>query len=76
MFEPVLFSRDKKKSFCHIVIVLPLLGAGHPLWMDCGGWLCVIFHPVKEFVCQEKCQEKLRTGDEKTLLVMDSAAFV
>jgi hypothetical protein len=22
-------------------LVLPLLCAGHPLWMDCGGWLFV-----------------------------------
>jgi hypothetical protein len=25
-------------------LVLALLGAGHPLWIDCGGWLCVFFH--------------------------------
>jgi len=27
-------------------LVLPLLGAGHPLWMDCGRWPRVFFpHP-------------------------------
>jgi hypothetical protein len=44
MFESMLFARDKKASFCYVVILLPLLGAGHPLWMVCGGWLCVFFH--------------------------------
>jgi hypothetical protein len=47
MFESVLFSRETKNvSFVMLSLVLPFLGAGQPLWMDCGGWLCVLFHTL------------------------------
>jgi hypothetical protein len=38
--------------------VSPLLGAGHPLWMDCGGWLFVFFHtpPVGEAQRRTVCE--------------------
>jgi hypothetical protein len=38
--------------------VLPLLGAGHPFWMYCGGWLFVLFHspPVGEARRRTVCE--------------------
>jgi len=44
MFELMLFSRGTKHNFVMLPLVLPLLCAEHPLWMDCGGWLCVFSH--------------------------------
>jgi len=44
--------------------------------MDGGEWLCVFLHPVKELVCQEKCQENPWTGDEISLPIMDDADIV
>jgi len=35
------FHDTQKYQFVMLSLMLPLICAGHPLWMDCGGWLCV-----------------------------------